>query len=42
MLDFDDFELAAQGFAFGDGCLTLGNPRVELFGGQGHVLHMTI
>jgi hypothetical protein len=41
-LDLDDFELAAQGFAFGDGRLALGNQRVEFFGGQGHVQHMTI
>ena len=41
-LDLDDFEFAAQCFAFGDGCLALGNQRVEFFGGQGHIRHMTI
>jgi len=41
-LDLDDFEFAAQGFAFGDGRLALGNQRVEFLGGQGHGLHMTI
>jgi len=41
-LDLDDFEFAAQSFALGDGRLTLGNQRVEFFGGQGHVQHMTI
>jgi len=41
-LNLEDFELAAQGFSFGDGRLVLGNQRVEFFGGQGHVQHMTI
>ena len=41
-LDLDDFELATQGFAFGDGCLALGHQRVEVFGAQSHIRHMTI